>query len=331
MGAPLLEIRDLTVAFDTPRGRATAVEDVSLSLEAGSVLGLVGESGCGKTLTALSILGLVPAPGRVRSGRIVFDGRDLRGLSEAELRAVRGRRIGMIFQEPLTALNPVFTVGEQIAEGLRHHLGASRRAAWSRAVALLEEVGVPDPARRARAYPHQLSGGLRQRAMIAMALAPGPDLLLADEPTTALDPTLQAQILALLARLRAERGLAILLVTHDLGVVAEACEAVAVMYAGRVVERAPVEALFEAPAHPYTAGLLSSIPRRLPDGRRAPLRPIPGAVPSPFDRPPGCAFAPRCPRAAPACAAAEPALEALAPDRRVACLDPQAPRLRRAT
>jgi peptide/nickel transport system ATP-binding protein len=306
---PVLEIQDLAVEFASEGGSARAVDGVSFALERGQTLGVVGESGCGKSVTALSVLRLIPEPpGRIAGGSVIYEGRDLLRLPERELRKVRGDRISMIFQEPMTSLNPVYTVGEQIAEGVRLHRGASRRAARDRAIEMLKLVGIPAPAERVRAYPHQMSGGMRQRVMIAMALACHPDVLIADEPTTALDVTIQAQILELLARLRRELGMSILLITHDLGVVAETCEDVVVMYAGRVVERAPVRELFAAPRHHYTAGLLRSI-RGLDEEPRARLREIPGMVPPLGARPPGCKFQDRCPAVQERCREVEPALE----------------------
>ena len=258
----MLSIRNLVVEFATDEGRLRAVDGVSLDVPRGQALGLVGESGSGKTVTALSILRLVPMPpGRIVSGRILYGGRDLLALSEKELQKIRGDRIAMIFQDPMTSLNPVYTVGDQVAEAVRIHQRRSRRGAAARAVELLGKVGIPEPATRARSYPHELSGGMRQRVMIAMALALGPEVLIADEPTTALDVTIQAQILELLGRLQRELGMSILLITHDLGVVAEICDQVAVMYAGQLVERAATRELFRAPRHPYTAGLLASVPR----------------------------------------------------------------------
>ncbi|WP_426753066.1 ABC transporter ATP-binding protein [Myxococcus sp. Y35] len=322
----LLDVRGLTAELSLETGRVRAVDGVSFSLPPGGTLGVVGESGCGKSLTALSLLRLAPAPPvRVVGGEVRFQGRDLLALPEPELRQVRGRQAAMIFQEPMTSLNPVFTVGEQIAEGVRLHLGASRAQARERAVEMLRQVGIPAPGERVDAYPHQLSGGMRQRVMIAMALACDPALLIADEPTTALDVTIQAQILDLLRRLQAERGMAVLLITHDLGVVAESCDAVVVMYAGRVVERAPVHALFARPAHPYTAGLLRSIPSRR--GAHAPatrerLRAIPGMVPPLRSLPSGCAFRERCERALDVCAHVTPALTSPRAGQLAACHNP---------
>jgi peptide/nickel transport system ATP-binding protein/oligopeptide transport system ATP-binding protein len=293
---PLLEVRNLSVRF----GAAPAVDGVSFGLAEGQTLALVGESGCGKTLTALSVLRLTPPTARVSADAISLRDRELTRLSGREMRGVRGKEVGVVFQDPLTALNPVWPVGEQVAEGLRLHEGLSRRAAWGRAVEALREVGIADPARRASEYPHQLSGGMRQRAMIAAALACRPPLLIADEPTTALDVTLQAQIIDLLLRLREERRLTILLITHDLGVVAELAHRVAVMYAGQVVESADAATLFRRPLHPYTRALLAAVPRLDgAAGRR--LAAIDGTVPDPTRYPPGCRFAPRCPHALEAC------------------------------
>ena len=296
---PLLDIRDLSTQFLTRQGALPAVDRVSFHIEPKETLALVGESGCGKSVTAASILRLVPdPPGRIAGGRILFEGRDLLALSDAEMRAVRGNRIGMIFQDPMTSLNPVFTVGDQITEAIRQHRPLSRAAAVQRALDLLDLVRIPDPRRQIGEYPHRLSGGMRQRVMIAIALACEPALLIADEPTTALDVTTQAQILELLDDLKQRLGMAILLITHDLGVVAQTAQRVVVMYAGRVVEQATVAQLFAAPLHPYTRGLLSSLPR--PDmevdaaGRPPPLQEIAGMVPPLSALPAGCHFAPRC-------------------------------------
>ena len=291
-GPPLLSVEHLTTVFPHGATLAAAVDDVSFDVRTGETLGLVGESGSGKSVTALSIMRLVRPPGRIAAGQVRFNGRDLLTLSEGDMRAVRGKDIGFVFQEPATALNPVFTVGNQIAEALRVHGLAGRREADSRAVELLDAVGIPQPAQRARDYPHQLSGGMRQRAMIAIAIACRPSLVIADEPTTALDVTIQAQILELLRDMKAAFRLSLLLITHDLGVVAETADRVAVMYAGRIVEVGPVGAIFSSPQHPYTRGLLASIPGTSA-GRR--LRAIEGAVPVPGAFPPGCAFHPRCP------------------------------------
>ena len=318
MTEPLLELRDLRTHFFTEDGVVRAVDGVSLALHAGETLAVVGESGSGKSVTSLSILRLVASPpGRIVGGSIRFRGRELLGLGEAELRAVRGREIAMVFQEPMSSLNPVHTCGAQIAEVLELHEGLGREAAHARAVEMLARVGLASPEQRAREYPHQLSGGMRQRVMIAMALACRPAVLIADEPTTALDVTVQAQILELIARLRREFGMAVLLVTHDLGVVAEAADRVAVMYAGQVVEQAGVRELFRAPAHPYTAGLLASLPRL--GERRERLRVVPGQVPDPARFPAGCRFHPRCPIAVERCRTAAPELVAQAPGREVRC------------
>ena len=290
--APLLAIEGLTVEFPSAKGPLRAVDDVSFHIARGETLGLVGESGSGKSMSALAVIGLVPPPGRIAAGAVRFDGRDLTGLREKEMRRIRGASVGFVFQEPMTALNPVFTIGSQLVETLAAHSIATGRAAEQKAVELLEAVRLPDPERRLRDYPHQLSGGQRQRALIAMALACNPALLIADEPTTALDVTVQAEILDLLREMKERFGLALLLITHDLGVVAETADRVAVMYAGRIVEQSPVADLFANPLHPYTRGLLGSMPGR-EQGRH--LRAIPGVVPPLGALPPGCTFAPRCP------------------------------------
>jgi len=293
----LLEVKDLRTHFPTRAGLVRAVDGVSFHLDRGELLGLVGESGCGKSITALSIMRLISPPGKIVSGEIVFDGRNLLTLSYSQMREIRGDDIAMIFQDPMTSLNPVFTVGEQIAEALRLHRKLSRNAARDAAIEAMGEVAIPDPARRAYDYPHQLSGGMRQRVMIAMALACDPKLLIADEPTTALDVTIQAQILELLNELRKSRELAVLLITHDLGVVAEVADRVAVMYTGKIVEESPVEELFARPRHPYTEGLLRSVPKLTAEdvAKAERLETIEGVVPSPTNLPPGCHFAPRCP------------------------------------
>ncbi len=317
-GAPILSVRDLTTELATERGRFVAVDGVSFDLYPGEVLGIVGESGCGKSMTALSILGLVPQPpGRITGGRVLFEGRDLLRLPERELQRIRGAAISMIFQEPTTSLNPVFTIGDQIAETLRRHERLGRRAARARAVELLAKVGIPAPAERLDAYPHELSGGMRQRVMIAIALACNPKVLLADEPTTALDVTIQAQILDLLERLQAELGMAVVIITHDLGIVAEFAHRVLVMYAGRVIEEGSVDAIFDRPAHPYTRGLLASLPDL--EGESERLVAIPGSVPQLGELGPGCRFAPRCAFAEAACRAADPPLLRVG-DRAVACV-----------
>ncbi|HET9515111.1 MAG TPA: ABC transporter ATP-binding protein [Gemmatimonadales bacterium] len=290
----LLEVKDLRLDFPDPSGPMHPVDGVDFTIAKGEVLALVGESGCGKSLTSLALLRLVPPPGRIASGsRITLDGVDLLSLSESDIRAVRGGKIGMVFQDPMTSLNPVLTVGDQVSETVRAHLPVSRAEAKERSIRLLTEVGIPDPADRYSAYPHQLSGGLRQRVMIAIALAAEPALLIADEPTTALDVTVQAQILELLDGLRQKHGMAILLITHDLGVVAGRADRVAVMYAGQIIETADTPTLFQRPTHPYTQALFSSIPRL--DGPVGRLTPIPGSVPQPSDWPSGCRFHPRCP------------------------------------
>lgn len=289
----LLDIQGLTTHFFTRAGVIKAIDNLSLRLQKGRVLGLVGESGCGKTVTALSILNLVPYPGKIISGTIIFEGRDLLTLSAQEMRKIRGARISMIFQEPMTALNPVFTVGNQIAEVLTAHQDVSKKQAMDSAVELLRSVGIPSPEKRVEEYPHQLSGGMRQRVMIAMAIACKPSLILADEPTTALDVTIQAHILELLGRIQAEMGMAMILVTHDLGLIAERSHEVAVMYAGRIVEQADTRELFANPQHPYTRGLMASIPRPGEAGKTR-LKTIPGTVPRLTDMPTGCTFSPRC-------------------------------------
>ncbi|WP_342666053.1 ABC transporter ATP-binding protein [Skermanella stibiiresistens] len=321
-------MEDLTVSFagrDEPGRRtgqrANVLEGVGFTLAIGAIVGLVGESGCGKSVTAMSILRLLPSPpSRVERGRVLFEGVDLLTLDEGAMRDMRGNRVGMIFQEPMTSLNPTFTVGWQIDEALRLHTPLGRKERHQRCLELLRLVGIGAPERRLAQYPHELSGGLRQRIMIAMALACEPRLLVADEPTTALDVTIQAQILDLLAGIRERLGMAILLITHDLGVVAEYCDEVVVMYAGRVIETAPVRPLFANPRHPYTAGLLASMPKL--DGGRGMLPTIPGMVPSPGSRPVGCPFTDRCPNALPRCRTEMPPLE-IGPDRHAfACWNP---------
>src|SRR2546425_2822448 len=301
--AHLLEVKNLKTYFPTRAGLVRAVDEVSFYIDRGELLGLVGESGCGKSMTALSIMRLIAPPGKIVAGEILFDGQGLLQLSNREMRDVRGNDIAMIFQDPMTSLNPVFTVGEQIAEALRLHRGLSRKDARQAAVEAMREVSIPDPALRADDYPHQLSGGMRQRVMIAMALACDPKVLIADEPTTALDVTIQAQILDLLNQLRGTRELAVLLITHDLGVVAEVAERVAVMYTGKIVEESPVDELFARPKHPYTEGLLRSVPKlTAKDVARAErLQTIEGMVPKPTKLPPGCHFEPRCPYRMPRC------------------------------
>jgi peptide/nickel transport system ATP-binding protein len=313
----LLSVEGLRTQFDTSAGIVRAVDGVSFAIERGEVLGLVGESGCGKSVTSLSIMRLVPPPGRITAGRVRLEGEDLLDKDGEAMRRVRGARMAMVFQEPMTSLNPVFTIGDQIAATVRAHAGASRRAAWARAVDMLDQVQVPSPRERARDYPHQLSGGLRQRAMIALALAPGPQLLIADEPTTALDVTIQAQILDLMRGLRRDTGTAIILITHDLGVVAELCHRVAIIYAGRIVEMAPVASIFSAPMHPYTRGLLRCLPH--PSRFGQPLSSIDGAPPDLRQIGGGCRFAPRCPYVRESCRGEEPALIEREPGHLVAC------------
>jgi oligopeptide/dipeptide ABC transporter ATP-binding protein len=315
----LLEVRNLRTYFHTDAGTAKAVDGVSFHVEKGEVLGIVGESGCGKSVTSLSVMRLVPQPpGEIMTGsEIRFDGRDLLALPESEMRRVRGNDIAMIFQEPMTSLNPVYTIGDQIAEAVRLHRSGSRRDARQQAIDVLRLVGIPDPAERVDAYPHQLSGGQRQRVMIAMALSCEPDLLIADEPTTALDVTIQAQILDLLAGLRQRLGMAVVLITHDLGVVAEVCDRVIVMYAGRVVEEGTVEQIFRDPRHPYTQGLMRAIPRLGRSTDR--LAVIPGLVPSPTEWPHGCRFADRCPYSWELTEREEPDLFEVAPGHRSRC------------
>jgi oligopeptide/dipeptide ABC transporter ATP-binding protein len=321
---PLLEIDNLHTHFFTPAGIVRAVDGVSYSLRSGETLGVVGESGCGKSVTALSILRLVSSPpGRIVNGVIRFEGIDLLGLTERQMEEIRGNRISMIFQEPMTSLNPLLTVGRQISEAIALHQGLSRRNAMDRAVVMLRRVHIPEPERRVHAYPHQLSGGMRQRVMIAMALSCNPKVLIADEPTTALDVTIQAQILDLMRELRETLGTAIILITHDMGVVAENADRVVVMYAGRKVEEASVGALFERPAHPYTRGLLGSIPSfdlvARTHASRLRLNEIKGSVPSLFNLPKGCSFAPRCALATDHCRTAQPKLEQYRPGHWVAC------------
>jgi oligopeptide/dipeptide ABC transporter ATP-binding protein len=317
--APLLRIEDLRVVFGPPGREQVAVDGVSLTLGAGEVLGVVGESGCGKTLTALSILRLIPnPPGRIAGGRILLRGRDLVGADEAAMNRIRGKEIAMIFQEPMTALNPVFRVGEQITETMRYHDGIGRTEARERALHLLERVGISNPTQRLDQYPHELSGGMRQRVMIAIALACRPQILIADEPTTALDVTIQAQILLLLSDLQRELGMAVMLITHDLGVVAQVVDRVVVMYAGRIVEEGSAAAVFERPAHPYTRLLLQSIPSLDQEHER--LQTIPGMVPSLSNLPAGCRFHPRCPDARPLCREQAPATFEVGPGHRAACI-----------
>ena len=309
----LLEVQGLRTVFRTDDGEFAAVDGVSFAVTAGQTLAIVGESGCGKSVTALSIMGLVPdPPGRISAGSIRFEGRELLGLPKGELQDLRGNQMAMIFQEPMSSLNPAFTIGDQIIEGLMRHRPLTREQASEQALVMLRKVRIPAPEQRLNEYPHKLSGGMRQRAMIAMALACGPRLLIADEPTTALDVTIQAQILQLMHELQQDTGTAIILITHDLGVVAEVADEVVVMYAGRVVEQGPVRALFEEPQHPYTVGLLGSIPRL--DGDQTRLAAIDGQVPNPMQLSAGCSFAERCPFVQAACLVEQPALRAVGPD-----------------
>jgi oligopeptide/dipeptide ABC transporter ATP-binding protein len=320
----VLQVEDLQTQFFTAIGTVRAVDGVSYELKSGETLGVVGESGCGKSMTALSLMRLIPdPPGRIVSGTVKLGGRDLLQLSQEEMRKVRGNEISMIFQEPMTSLNPLFTVGGQIAEAVALHQGLSRKEAWNRAVDMLRRVYIPEPEKRAHAYPHQLSGGMRQRVMIAMALSCNPKVLIADEPTTALDVTIQAQILDLMRELQETFGTAIILITHDMGVVAENADRVVVMYAGRKVEEAPSGELFDNPGHPYTKGLLGSIPHldevARSGQRRQRLNEIKGLVPSLFNLPPGCSFAPRCALATDRCREAPPPLEQHRPGHYIAC------------
>jgi peptide/nickel transport system ATP-binding protein len=317
----LLEIRGLKTYFATDNGIVHAVDDVDLTIDRGETLGVVGESGSGKTVTALSILKLIAIPpARIAAGQILWQGRDLVPLGPDEMRPIRSKEIGIVFQEPMTSLNPVYTVGEQIAETVREHEGLGRRAALERAIEMLRLVHIPNPQRRVHEYPHQFSGGMRQRVMIAMALSCNPKLLIADEPTTALDVTIQAQILELITEMKERLGMAVMLITHAMGVVAETAQRVAVMYAGKVVEQAPVAELFGNPRHPYTRGLIRSIPRIDRAGRKERLAAIAGVVPSLLEPPAGCRFAARCEFAMPVCTAAPPPRRKVATDHEVACV-----------
>jgi oligopeptide/dipeptide ABC transporter ATP-binding protein len=318
---PLLSVEDLRVEFTTDRGTIHAVNGITFDVGAGETIGIVGESGCGKSVTSLAILGILPRAGGVTSGRAVFGGRDLFTLSERELRGVRGKEIAMIFQDPMTSMNPVLTVGNQLREALETHLSIGRKEATDRATALLDQVGIPDARSRLKDYPHQFSGGMRQRAMIAMALACEPKVLIADEPTTALDVTIQAQILDLLRALVSERETSLILITHDLGVVAGMCERVNVMYAGTIVEAGTAEQLFAHPRHPYTLGLLQSVPR-LDIGRQQKLQPIAGAPRDMLSAPASCPFAPRCRFRTDICDEQLPVLEVRSSGQRVACFNP---------
>ncbi|MGF1625936.1 MAG: ABC transporter ATP-binding protein [Alphaproteobacteria bacterium] len=316
----LLEIRNLSVTFPAGAGTFPAVDGVDLDVDAGAVLGIVGESGSGKSVAMLAVMGLIPYPGEVHADRLAFDGIDLRALSPRRRRHIIGKDVAMIFQEPVTSLNPCFTVGFQLTEALKVHVGGTRQWRRRRAIELLDQVGIPAPAQRLRAFPHQLSGGMCQRVMIAMAVSCSPRLLIADEPTTALDVTIQAQILDLLRQLQASSGMALVLITHDMGVVAETADRVAVMYAGQVMEEAPAATLFARPRHPYTAALLDALPERSLDRDR--LSTIPGVVPGAYDRPRGCLFHPRCAYADERCRSDRPAMEDL-----VRCHYPLAPPL----
>ncbi len=317
MTAPLLDIQDLTIRFETDEGIFNAVEDVSFGIDRGEIVGLVGESGCGKSVTALSIPRLIPSPpGKIQSGRILFESRNLLDLDVDSLRHIRGKNITMIFQEPSAALSPLKQIGHQMVETLRLHSDMGKKQAWEIARDWLEKVKIPDAAERMSAYPYQLSGGMQQRVMIAMALMTEPDLIIADEPTTALDVTIQAQIFQLIRDMRAERT-AILLITHDMGVIWEMCDRVLVMYAANIVEEGPLDTIFTSPSHPYTRGLLQSIPRL--SGRRETLFAIPGQVPAPWNFPSGCHFRDRCPIAFDRCALEKPLLEKLSPEHRAAC------------
>ena len=322
---PLLEIQGLKTHFKTDDGWLHAVDGVDLSVNAGETVGVVGESGCGKSVTAMSVMRLVPMPpGRFAGGQILWQGRDLLTLPDDEMRRIRMKEIAVVFQEPMTSLNPVYTIGDQIGEALRLHEGLSKKDATDRAIQMLKRVHIPTPERRVHDYPHQFSGGMRQRAMIAMALSCGPALLIADEPTTALDVTIQAQILELLNDLKAEFGMAVMLITHAMGVVAEVAQRVVVMYAGKVVEEARVEDLFAKPRHPYTQGLIRSIPRidtaASAKAHKVRLQTIAGTVPKMIEPGPGCRFAARCKHAIPDCTAATPPLRTVAPGHRVACI-----------
>ena len=329
---PLLELKNLTTVFPTRRGLVTAVNDVNLRVAPGEILGIVGESGCGKSSILLSILGLIPRPGRIDQGEVIFKGQDLRQLSGRAMRGIRGKEISMIFQDPLSTLNPVFSVGEQIHEAMRLHKiiqpgklwlpwpldGARRALERKRVLEVMSEVGIPAPEARYQAYPHQFSGGMQQRALIAIGLVCEPAMLLADEPTTALDVTIQAQIVDLMRRINRERGASIILVTHNLGLAAEFCHNIAVMYAGRIVERGPVDQVIESPKHPYTQGLLACLPRIT--AKKQPINPIPGNVPDLANLPEGCAFAPRCPLVQAECWQARLRLRAITPGHYARCI-----------
>jgi oligopeptide/dipeptide ABC transporter ATP-binding protein len=321
--ADLIEVKNLRTSFFTPEGEVRAVDGVSFEIREGKTLGLVGESGCGKSVTSLSIMRLISSPpGQIVGGEIFYRGRDLLKLNKEEMRKIRGNEISMIFQEPMTSLNPVFTVGNQIGEAIRLHQGLGKRETRAKTIEMLRLVKIADPESRVDAYPHQLSGGMRQRVMIAMALSCNPSLLIADEPTTALDVTIQAQILELMKELQQKIGMALLLITHDLGVVAERADEVAIMYGGKIVERGSTQAIFARPFHPYTVGLLNSLPGTRGKKKKR-LDAIPGVVPSPLDLPSGCRFRDRCPKAAGICAEAEPPLAELEPGHFVACYFPE--------
>ncbi len=324
MTAPLLDVENLTVRFWTRRGTVHAVNGISFALSPGETLGIVGESGCGKSVTALALMGILPRAGRVTAGTARYAGRDLYTQSESEWQRFRGKEIAMIFQDPMTSLNPVLTIGSQLREAIDAHLNLSKSEASNRVVELLDRVGIPHARARAKDYPHQFSGGMRQRAMIAMALACEPKILIADEPTTALDVTIQAQILDLLRDLVTEQGTALVLITHDLGVVAGMCERVQVMYAGTVIETGSASPIFASPRHPYTLGLLQSVPR-LDTGRRQALQPIEGSPPNMLSEPTSCPFAPRCRYAREDCLASLPLLRDLGPEQRAACFHPVPP------
>src|SRR5919202_1087248 len=316
---PLLEVRDLRTEFVTQEGVVHAVNGISYTLREGEALGIVGESGCGKSVGALSVMRLIPSPpGRIAGGEIIFNGRNVLSLKDEEMRKIRGNEIAMVFQDPMTSLNPVLTIGRQIGEALELHKGMDRKAARQRTIELLELVGIPSARSRVDDYPHQFSGGMRQRVMIAMAISCEPKVLIADEPTTALDVTIQAQILDLIKRLRAELGMAIIMITHDLGVVAGIADRINVMYAGYIVETATADEIFHNPRHPYTLGLLKSIPR-LDEPRKEKLVPIEGLPPDLVDPPPGCPFQPRCPYSIERCIPENPSLEPVVPGHRIAC------------
>ncbi len=313
----LLQVRNLQTSFFTELGEVKAVDGVDFDVPPGKTLGIVGESGSGKSITALSILQLIQKPGKITGGSIIFDGIDLLSLPPQEMRKIRGNQISMIFQEPMTSLNPVYTIGNQVAESFIIHQQLSKKQAKERAIEMLKVVGIPSPEKRFNQYPHELSGGMRQRVMIAMALACRPKLLIADEPTTALDVTIQAQILELIKELQKKMNMSVIMISHDLGVIAETCDYVAVMYSGKIVEYSDVKTLFKNPKHPYTAGLLKSLPRH--DIEQKQLATIPGVVPNPFSMPAGCAFAPRCPFATDLCRERMPELKQLAMENHVRC------------